>query len=285
MQSKGKGRALIIASALLWGLAGVCVKSVTWGTMSIIATRSAVSLLMLLIAKRSLRVRFTKKNVLGGVATCLTGILYVEAIKLTTAGTAIVLQYVAPIFVFLYEVVFRARKVRLWEAALTVCVFFGIVLSFLDSIDMTRVIGNILALLSGVFFAGQIILMNDEKSGADDCVAIGNMLSFVVCLPFMFRDPGLQFTVTNIVWMLILSVFQYGLANLLFARGCKLVDSVECSMLLTIEPIFNPIPVALIRGERMGAVAVVGAAVVIVSVTLYSVLPGLRQKRSAGKPT
>ncbi len=267
-------------AAVLWGLAGVCIKSITWGTMSIISIRNFFSLLVLLAARRNLKISLTKTNVLCGVIIFCIGIAYVQAVKLTTAGTAIVLQYVAPILVFLFEVVFRGRKPRIWQIILTAFVFFGIVLSFLDSIDMTHVLGNLLALLSGFLFAAQIIIMNGSESNSEDCVTIGNLLSFVLCLPFVFRDPSLSLDMKNIVWVLVLGIFQYGLANLCFAKGCKLVDSVECSLILTIEPIFNPIPVAIICGEMMGPLALVGAAIVIASVTLYAVMPELLRRRA-----
>lgn len=277
---KTKGRFLMVSTALLWGLAGVCVKSITWGTMSIIAARSVISLLMVLLVKRELRVSLTKSNFWGGVTFCLTGMLYVQAIKLTTAGTAIVLQYVAPILVFLFEVIFRGKRPKAWETLLTAAVFLGIVLSFADAIDMSHILGNALALLSGAFYAAHIILMNAPESDAGDCVVIGNALAFLVSLPFLFFDPRLSFDARNVAWVLFLGVIQYGLPNILFAKGCKLLDDVECSLLLTIEPIFNPIPVAIVCGERMGAAAIAGAAVVIVSVTLYAVIPGVQKRRA-----
>ncbi len=277
---KAKGRLLIVSTALLWGLAGVCVKSISWGTASIIAARSAISLLMALLVKRRLHVALTKSNFWGGLTFCLTGMLYVQAIKLTTAGTAIVLQYVAPILVFLFEVVFRGKKPKAWEALLTAAVFFGIALSFLDAIDVSRVLGNALALLSGVFYAAHIILMNAPESDAEDCVVLGNALAFLLCLPFALFDASLSFDARNVAWVLFLGVVQYGLPNVLFAKGCKLIDDVECSLLLTIEPVFNPIPVALVCGERMSLPAIAGAAVVIVSVTLYGAIPGLLRRRA-----
>ena len=280
-RQKNKGRLLILSTALLWGLAGVCVKSVSWGALSISAVRSVISLLMVFAVKREFRVNLSRINLWGGLTFCLTGVLYVAAIKLTTAGTAIVLQYIAPILVFLFEVVFRGKKPRPWEILLTLSVFFGIVLSFFDAIDMTRIVGNLLGLLSGVFYASHIILMNAPESNADDCVAVGNVLSILLCTPFLFFDTALVFDVRNVVWILVLGVFQYGLPNILFAKGCTLLDDVECSLLLTIEPIFNPILVALVCGERMGLSAVVGAAIVIASVTLYSLIPKLQKRRSA----
>lgn len=266
------------ATAILWGLAGVCVKSITWSSFSLMAVRSFISLIMLVAVKKSFRAKLTKANIFGALAMSATGILYVESIKLTTAGTAIVLQYIAPILVFLYSVIFQKRRAKFSEAVITLAVFGGCVLSFADSLDPTRIAGNILGILSGITFAAQIIIMNAENSNSDDCLYLSNIISFVVCLPFMFFDSGLSFDKKNIIWVLVLGIFQYGLANILFSRGIKRVDKVEGSLILTIEPIFNPIPVAIICGEKMGRLAIAGFAVVVVFVTLYGLLPAIEER-------
>lgn len=274
------GRLLIAATAVLWGLAGVCVKSIEWSSMSLMAARSLISLIMIFAVKRSLKVRFTKTNILGALMMSATGILYVMSIKMTTAGTAIVLQYIAPILVFLFAVIFQHRKAKLSEALITLAVFGGIVLSFADSLDPTHVVGNLLGLLSGVTFAGQIIVMNHEDSDSDDCMVMSNAISFLFCVPFLFFDNNLIFDAKNIIWVLILGVFQYGLANILFSRGIKKVDKVEGSLILTIEPIFNPIPVAIFCGEKMGPLAIIGFIIVIVFVSLYGLLPTIEERRA-----
>lgn len=275
-----KGQFLVAASALLWGLAGVCVKSITWNFFSLMMTRSAISLIMCFIIRKSFRVSFTLRNVMGGLMMFLTGTLYMAAIKQTTAGTAIVLQYIAPILIFLYCVFFKHRKPKIAEIVITALVFSGIVLSFADNIEPQHIIGNLLGLASGFTYAAQILIMNDESSNAEDGTIIGNLFGVVFCLPFVFFDDGLTFTATNIIWVLILGVFQYGLANIFFAKGVQKVGEVECSLILTLEPVFNPIPVALLCDEMMGPKAIIGACIVILGIILYTLLPRFYTKKT-----
>ncbi len=280
---KAAGRLIILCTALLWGLTGVCVKSISWGPMSIIAFRSIVSLFMLFAVKRSFRLRFTKTNILAALMMSVTSILYVIAIKLTTAGTAIVLQYMAPIWVFLFSVVFRKKRPHAYEVILTFCVFAGCVLSFADTLDFSHVLGNLLAIGSSLTYAAQIILMNSRECDTQDCTIISNGLCFLVCIPFWFTET-LVWDFQNILWLLILAIFQYGLANILFSIGIKKIDSVEASLLLCIEPVFNPIPVAIFCGEHMGSLAVAGSAIVIISIALYALIPALLERRHRKYP-
>lgn len=47
------GRLLMAATAILWGLAGVCVKSITWSSFSLMTVRSLISLLKLMRVERN----------------------------------------------------------------------------------------------------------------------------------------------------------------------------------------------------------------------------------------
>ena len=82
---------------------------------------------------------------------------FVAANKLTTAANAIVLQYTAPIFVFLFtRLVWREKISRLSGFALTVAMIGVTIISF-DSAGEPEMAGVLLALLSGVLFAVYMI--------------------------------------------------------------------------------------------------------------------------------
>lgn len=270
MSIQTKGRIYIVLCALLWGLAGVCVKSIPWSSQTLICARSVIAIMVLGIYRKSFKLEFNKKTLYGSIMMSITGILYLAAIKLTTAASAIVLQYTAPIFVFVYAIIFNNRKTSLKEIGIIFLVFLGCVLSFAGDLDPTKTLGNILAILSGISFAGQIVIFSDPEVKQFDGLYLSNIISFVVCLPFIFSDHNLIFTPNVIFWVLVLSIFQYGIANIMYAKGCKLIDKVECSLILTIEPIFNPIPVLLINGEMMSFLSFVGFIFVIVGITLYT---------------
>lgn len=274
-----QGRLFIIGTALLWGLAGVCVKSIPWNSFSIMASRCGIGIIMFAFLRRGVKVSFNKRTLSGSVMMSITGILYMMSIKLTTAATAIVLQYTAPIFVFLYSVLFKKQKARLSETLIVLAVFGGCLLSFLDEIDPTAMLGNILGLLSGVSFAAQIIIFSDKRANSEDGMYLSNIISFIVCLPFMFFDKNMAFSGEIIFWVLILGLFQYGLANIFYAKGCQKIDKMETSLLLTIEPVFNPIPVFLYTKELPGPLAIAGFFIVIGGITMYALLPYLEKKK------
>ena len=268
MSKTNQGRLLMVLAALCWGLAGVCVKSIEWSTLSIMASRCFIGIFLFGMLRKTFKIRSNKMTLMGAVFMTVTGILYMAAIKMTTAATAIVLQYIAPILVFLFAVVFQHRKIRPAEIGIVLMVFLGCVLSFAGDLDPTKTMGNILAVASGFTFAGQLICFADESTNSYDGMYLANIISFVVCLPFMFTDKHLVLDFNNIMWVLILGIFQYGMANIFYATGCQKIDKVEGSLILMIEPVFNPIPVLLLTGEKMSTIAFVGFVIVIAGVIL-----------------
>mgnify|MGYP002466433545 FL=1 len=78
-------------------------------------------------------------------------------------------------------------------------------------------------------------------------------------------------------FVLLLGVVQFGLSYVFLSRGLDAVSPVTASLTSTIEPILNPILVAVFYGETIGATAVIGALLVVGSATVYNV----RQAKNA----
>ncbi len=76
---------------------------------------------------------------------------------------------------------------------------------------------------------------------------------------------------------LILGVFQVGLAYIFFSLGLRRTPAVTASLISGLEPVLNPLWVALFYGEMITPLALCGAIIVVVSIMLYD----LRAARTA----
>ena len=283
MTASRRGTLLVCAAAVLYSIGGLCIKVIPWNGMSINGGRTAIALLVIggyLIWTRH-PLRLNRWVLLGALSVFGTNALFSVANKLTTAANAIVLQFTVPIFVMLFSALFfRKRPGRLDLAACAV-IFGGVLFFFVDSLSMGGGLGNLIALLSGVSYAG-VFLMNDMPDGdAISSVFWGDVLSALAGLPFLLRET--QFTRTALVSLVVLGVFQVGVAYVCLCIGLKTTPPVTASLVSGIEPVLNPILVALFYGEQIGGFAMVGAAVVIVGVVGYNVLKG-RQSREPARP-
>lgn len=283
MTASRRGTLFVCAAAVLYSIGGLCIKVIPWNGMSINGGRTAIALLVIggyLIWTRH-PLRLNRWVLLGALSVFGTNALFSVANKLTTAANAIVLQFTVPIFVMLFSALFfRKRPGRLDLAACAV-IFGGVLFFFVDSLSMGGGLGNLIALLSGVSYAG-VFLMNDMPDGdAISSVFWGDVLSALAGLPFLLRET--QFTRTALVSLVVLGVFQVGVAYVCLCIGLQTTPPVTASLVSGIEPVLNPILVALFYGERIGGFAMVGAAVVIVGVVGYNVLKG-RQSWEPARP-
>ena len=116
-----RGRRFVFLAALLWSLGGVFIKFLDLHPLTIVFYRSLfASLVFLPFVKRSGR-SVSVPIVVSVISYSAAITAFVAANKLTTAANAIVLQYTAPLFVFLYSrVVLNQRITRPYAIALTV---------------------------------------------------------------------------------------------------------------------------------------------------------------------
>lgn len=272
MTQNQKGTLYVFLAALLYSIGGLCIKVIPWGGMAINGGRTAIALVVIGTYLALVRhpLRFNRWILLGALSVFGANALFSVANKMTTAANAIVLQFTAPIFVMLFSAIFFRRKPTKLDLGACVVVFGGIVFFFVDGLSVGGTAGNILALCSGVAYAGVFMMNEMPNSDAICSVFWGDVISAVTGLPFLFRES--DFSATPIISLLILGVFQVAVAYILLTIGLKTTPPVTASLVSGIEPVLNPILVAVFYGEKMGALALAGAAIVIGGVVGYNIL-------------
>ena len=272
---KREGQADVICvflAAVLYSIGGLCIKVIPWSGVSINGGRTAIALVVIgiFLAVTHHPPRWNRWIFVGALSVFGTNILYAVANKLTTAANTIVLQFTAPIFVILFSLIFLRQRPKRLDVAACALVFGGVLFFFVDSLEMGGGLGNFLALLSGVTYAGIFMMNKMPDSDALSSVFWGEVISAATGLPFLFQET--EFPTTAIVSLVVLGVFQVALAYILLAIGLKTTPPVTASLVSGIEPVLNPILVAVFYGEAMGPFALIGAAIVIVGVVGYNVL-------------
>lgn len=272
MSESRRGTLFVFLAAVLYSIGGLCMKLIPWSGMAINGGRTAIALVVIggymILSRHTLR--FNRWILLGALSVFGTNALFSVANKLTTAANVIVLQFTVPIFVMLFSLLFFKKRPKRLDVAACVVVFGGIIFFFLDSLEMGGGLGNFLALISGASYAG-VFLMNDmPDSDAISSVFWGDVISAVTGLPFLFQET--EFTATALVSLVVLGAFQVGLAYVLLCIGLKTTPPVTASLVSGIEPVLNPILVAVFYGETVGTFALIGAVIVIGGVVCYNAL-------------
>jgi drug/metabolite transporter (DMT)-like permease len=270
---------LLIVTAALWSTAGVSIKTIEWNPLAIASSRSLVAGLFMAFLARKQKIfsrRPSKNTLAGAVALALVSICFVSATKLTTAANAILLQYTAPIWVALAAPFILKERTRGLDWFFIALTAGGMALFFMDSLSAEGFWGIIIAIGCSLAFAGMAIAMRFNKTDGPPfaMMVYGNMMVFLAGLYF-WQPPWPTFR--DVIIIVLLGVFQFGLAYHLFALASQGVTSLELVLITALEPILNPILVFLFLGERPGLWALLGGSVVLLSVTAWSVIKTKRQ--------
>lgn len=291
MESKNRAIIMLVMAAVLWSTGGILIKLVDWNPVAISGSRSGISALFMLMylkyrAKKvtgnsKLNIKFTKVKIIGAFVYASTVICFVVANKLTSSANVILLQYTAPIWVAMFSGLILNEKVRKADWVSIACVMFGMALFFIGDIEKGELIGNIVAIFSGVSLAGVILSLKLQEYGtAVEMTFLGNALTFVIGLPFMFLSvPSLS----SIFGLILLGVFQLGISYILFAESVKHVSAIEAILIPVIEPLLNPIWVFIFAAEVPKSTAILGGTIVILSVVLRSIFISLKDKKGRNK--
>jgi len=269
LTERRKAIIFLILAAMLWSTAGVLVKALDWQPVSILAGRGLFTSILFLLYMRRLPNRVTRWTLLAAGSSIATQFLFVTSTKLTTAANAIFLQYTAPIYVVLLAYwLLREKPSRTdWIAMGTI--FTGLLLFFGDQLSPNGFYGNILAVFSGVTSAVLTVSLRAQKDGSpEDSILIASLLFAVLGLPSILKETQ---TITNWLAIAYLGVFQIGLAFIFFTKGIKHIPALEANLIVTLEPILNPVWVFLFLGERMGKSALLGGLVVLAGVIVSAV--------------
>ncbi len=278
-KNKTKPFLLLILTSLLWSTGGVLIKLIELNPLAIAGFRSLFACIAFLpFIGNPLKIKLNGHKLLCAVFYAGNVTLIVMATKYTASANAILLQYTAPIYVTLFSRIFLKEDVSRSEYITVAGVLTGITIFTYDGLTSEGMIGNILAMISGIFFAGVILLTKKlQASSPFEPLFWGNLLAAIICSPFFF---GENMTIHHFSLLIILGVFQLGIPYVLYAFAIKHVSAVQASLITTLEPILNPIWVFLATGELPSILSLAGGVIVILFITFNNILTGFDRSKT-----
>lgn len=273
---QSKGIIYVLIAAVLFSIGGLCIKMVPWSPLAINGARNLLSSIMIGIYLKMTKHKIVINPAVIFGAVCMTGVttLYTIANKLTTAANTIVLQFTAPVFVIFFMWIFFKERPKRLDIAASIVVFIGIIFFFIDGLSSGNMLGDVLAVISGVAYAGVFMMNSFEKSDSLSSIFLGQALSALIGIWFVFGETN--FGVTAIGGILALGIFQVGLAYIFMSKGLEEVPAVTASLTTAIEPILNPVLVAIFYHEMITPLSFVGAVIVIIAIVGYNVVKAVK---------
>jgi drug/metabolite transporter (DMT)-like permease len=288
MPARPRARLQLAAAALLFSTGGAAIKAAAFTGWQVASFRSGVAAIAILLMTPAARRGWSARAVLVGFAyaVCLT--LFVLANRLTTAANTIFLQSTAPLYLLVLGPWLLKEPIRRQDVGFMAVVGLGLALFFVSAEAPVAtapdpVTGNILALVSGFFWALTVCGLrwmgaaDGEHGSPVAAVVSGNLTAFLVALPMALPLGPHQ----PVDWAVIiyLGVFQIALAYVLVTSALRHIAALEASLILLIEPVLNPVWAWVFQGERPGAWALVGGAIILGATTLKGWLDARAQRR------
>ncbi len=268
---KRKAIWMVLAASVCFSTGGLFMKLIPWNALAINGVRNLIACcvigIYLLITHHRLKFNFTVlcgAVSMAGVTTC-----YAIANKLTTAGNTIILQYTAPIWIMILVYLFFGKKPDRTGVISILIVSAGILCFFFEGLSTGRWLGDAIALLSGIFYAGVFMLNSFENGDAISSVFLGQLLCGIVLSPLALKET--DFFVPVLLSVFFLGAVQVGLAYIFFTTGTKYIDPLTASVINALEPILNPVLVAVFYGEKLGLLSLIGAAIVLCGILYYNI--------------
>lgn len=262
-----------MGAGILWSLGGVGIKSLALGAFAIAGYRCLFAALALLpwvasggrASGAALRAMGRPLLVSIGLYALMLG-AYVSAVQGTTAANANLLQYTAPLHVFLFSPLLLGEPVTRADRRAIGVSLLGIAILVLGNWRGAEARGLCLGLLSGLLF-GLFILWQRRLRGCPPVplVFVNNLGAALLLLPFA---GSLALDTRAAAVLVFLGVVQFAVPYLLFTWGVQRVGGPEASLLTLVEPLLTPVWVALLIGERPTVATMAGGACILAALAL-----------------
>lgn len=280
------GMLLVFIAAVLWSTNSILVKNIELPSMLIGAMRALIAGIVLAPFIRPKKLKFSPKMLLMAVAFTLNSVGVVTAIKLTSAAIAVGMQFTSPIWLYIYSRIkgypFIKRRV-IPLAVLTA----GVVISMFSKAEGVTLIGNLIALTTGLSFA--VVTQLGKDLGGDNPVgitAINNLFMAAVILPLFCRDSVAQlFTMDTVGWvtLLALGIVQFDGGYVFYTLGLRYTTAARASMISPMEMVLSPVWVAIFMHELPDAVGLIGFLVIIAGIALEVIFTAQYERAASVK--
>ncbi len=280
--SLAHGRLCIVSAALLWSTSGAFTKVLTVPTfvgaheppiesVALAGTQYPVQIafyralfaglaLLPMVRRKNLSIR--PLMVLMVLCFAAMNLTFISAQALGKAANAILLQYTAPLWMYLAVVFWGGERPERRGTISLALGMLGIAVILAGGWQEGDLLVILIALTSGLTYAAVLLCLRALRKESSSWLTVWNhLLSALILVPLMIdlQPPtGLQYLV-----LVLFGACQMGLAYWLMARGLRVVPPQEAGTLTLLEPLLNPVWAFLVAGEVPHGFTFVGGAIIL----------------------
>lgn len=276
----------VILAGVLWGTSGIFVHYLSpygFSSIQMSAIRGGVSFFILLayalVRDRSLfRVSGTELLLfaLNGLALFGTASCYFFSMQATSISTAVVLMYMAPIYVTAFSVLFLGERFSKAKAVSVACMLAGcaLVSGIVGGLKLDA-FGIIMGILSGVSYGTyNIVTKISMKKGTRPLSSTVYTFLFMFLISFFLSDPPALFEcaakepAVTVPFMLGIGIFTFIMPYVLYTIALKELPAGTASALSIVEPMSATLFGIVLFAEPVSFFSVSGILLILFAVFL-----------------
>jgi len=212
-----------------------------------------------------------------GIAVFLMGAGYLGATRYIPVSLAVLIFYTGPFFIIIISRFTEKEPITIWRLTAICIAFLGLVLALGitggGSLPLTGILFAFLGAIGMAAFVtvSSLTIKNASPQTVNLHSLFGGTLLFGL---FLIATGGPSGTATrNGLLLLIGSGFAIAVGFITFFAGLKRIGPVKASILMNVEPVFTIALAALMFGERLSSIQLVGAGMVIAGIILATSRP------------
>jgi drug/metabolite transporter (DMT)-like permease len=210
-------------------------------------------------------------GLLIGVVSTATNFAFVAGIKFTSVANALVILASTPFHAAIMSRVFLGEKIaiRTWVAIFAGLCGIAIIVS--DGLGQLSAFGDAMALLAAVSLAAQLTLVRSRRDiNMIPAVAVGAGLFSLTAV--LIGGPPAVPNQMQALWLVVMGFLVLTPATALMTLGPRYISSPEVGLIVLLETVLGPLWVWLVINEVPTVWALVGGAIVILTLLVHSLL-------------
>ncbi len=212
-----------------------------------------------------------RTGLLIAAIAAVTNCAFVAGIKYTSVANALVLLASIPFHAAVMSRVFLGEKIalRTWIAILIGLAGIAIIVG--DGIGGGSTFGDAMALLAAILLAGQLTMMRGRREvNMIPAVALGGAIYAAIAI-VIGGVPDMP-DETQALWIVTMGFAVTTPATALLTLGPRYISSPEVGLIVLLETVLGPLWVWLVIHEVPSRWALIGGAVVILTLVVHSLL-------------
>ena len=293
---KIKAFVYIILAGILWGTSGLFVNFIKpYGLTSLqmTAARGAISFLAMLIyaviysliKKKTGLFKFKPINFLFfvpiGITLFSTAALYYSSMQLTSVSTAVVLMYMAPVYVMIFSVIFLKERLSILKVISFIAMLLGccLVSGLIGGIKFD-LIGIILGFLSGISYAIYNIITKIALKKNDAVFTTAWSFLFMAVIAAVSSKPHEIFTIASkdplpVIPLLIgLGIATFVTPYFLYTLAMRDLPAGTAAALGIIEPMAATVFSIIFLNEKLTVLPAIGIILILLAVFMLGKAEG-----------